>query len=120
MRHATAVFVIALLGTVAGCGRPPKLVSGPIDLTRLPTTVRFDRPGDSNHAATIHATLLFSSGGRAALRTPTLDRRGESTVCRIGELASAQPDAAGASYESVELDSEVPLRLRGIRGGPRS
>lgn len=134
MRTTAAVFFIAIIGSVAGCGRPPNLADGPIDLTERPTTVRFiqpvpsygqtwelcfefDLPGDSHHAATIHATLVSSSGSRVAISAQTLDRRGESTVCQIGQLAKAQPEATVTAYESVELYSDVPLRLRGIRGG---
>ena len=134
MRKTGSIVFIALIGSVAGCGRPPNLANGPVALTERPTTVRFiqpvsssgqtwelcfqfDLPGDSHHAATIHATLLSSSGTRAVISTPTLDRRGESTVCQIGQLARAEPEATVITYESVELSSEVPVRLRGIRGG---
>ena len=137
MRKAATVLVIAFIGSSASCGRLPNLVDGPIDLSERPLAVRFvqpvpshgqtwelcfefDRPGGSHHAETIQATLVSSSGSRATMRTPTLDRRGESTVCQIGQLAGAQPEATGAAYESVELRSAVPLRLRGIRGGSRS
>ena len=137
MRKAATVILVVFIGSVAGCGRPPNLADGPIDLTERPTTVRFiqpapasgqtwelcfefDLPGDSHHAASIHATLLSSSGSRAAIATPTLDRRGESTVCQLGQLAGAQPDATVTAYDALELTSDVPLRLRGIRGGTRS
>ncbi len=137
MRKAATVFVIAIIGSLAGCDRPPVLVDGPIDLTERPSTVyfvqpvpsygqtwelcfEFDLPGDSHHAATIHATLVSVSGSRATISTPTLDRRGETTACQIGQLAEAQPEATGIAYEAVELYSAVPLRLRGIRGGSRS
>ena len=133
MRKAAVIF-IALLGSVAGCGRPTDLAHGPIDLTERPATVRFvqpvsssgeswelcfefDLPGRSHDAATIQATLVSSSGSRAPMSAPTLDRRGESTVCQLGKLASAQPEAAPMTFEAVELSSKVPLRLRGIRGG---
>jgi hypothetical protein len=134
MRKIAAAVFIVLLGCVAGCGRPPDLAHGPIDLTDRPTTVRFvhpvswsgeswelcfefDLPGDSHHAATIHATLVSSSGSRAEMSTPRLDRRGESTVCQFGQLAGAKPEATAVAYDAVELSSKVPLRLRGIRGG---
>jgi hypothetical protein len=41
MRKAATVFSTALIGSLAGCGRPPILVNGPIDLTERPSTVRF-------------------------------------------------------------------------------
>ena len=128
---------MALIGSVAGCGRPPKLADGPIELSERPTTVRFvqpvpsdgqtwelcfefDLPGASHQAATIQATLVSPSGSRAPIHRQTLDRRGESTVCHIGSVATPQPETAGAVFESVELTSGVRLRLRGIRGGSRS
>ena len=134
MPKTAAVVFIALLGSVAGCDRPPNLAHGPIDLTERPTTVRFvqpvsssgqswelcfefDLPGGSHHAATIQATLVSSSGSRAAMTTPTLDRRGESTVCQMGKVATAQPETTPVVYDAVEVSSKVPLRLRGIRGG---
>jgi hypothetical protein len=132
---ANGFAILVLMGTAAGCSRLPRLAEGPIDLSQRPTVVRFvqpvtssgqtwelcfefDRPGDSHRAATIHATLMTSSGDRAPLRAPTLDRKGESTVCQIGPVGPTTSDARTV-YESVELDSEAPLRLRGIRGGRR-
>ena len=137
IRRAARVFLVALLGSVAACGRPPILADGPIEVSERPTTVRFVQPvpssgptwelcfefappGGSHHAATIHATLVSASGSRAPIRAQALDRRGESTVCQIGQAATPQPEAAGIVYESVELSSDVPLRIRGIRGGSRS
>jgi len=137
MLRAATVFLTALIGSVTGCGRAPILASGPIDLSERPTTVRFvqpmlsygptwefcfefDLPGGSHQAATIHATLVTPSGSRAQIHTQALDRRGESTVCQIGQTATVQPEAAGVVYESLELYSDVALRLRGIRGGSRS
>ena len=127
-------FLMALIGGVAACGRPPHLAAGPIDLSERPTLVRFDqpvpsyghtwelcfefeRPGDSHRAATIHATLVSRSGSREPIRDPTLDRRGESTVCQIGHVTPSREGSEQATYESVELSSDVPLRLRSLRGG---
>jgi hypothetical protein len=127
------VFVLAMIGTVTACGRSPLLAGGPIDLSEHPTTLRFiqpvplqgevwelcfefDQPGESHRASTIHATLVSSTGGRAAIRAPTLDRRGESTVCQIGHV-TAEPGTESTVYEAVELYSDVPLRLLAIRGG---
>ena len=128
------VAVVVMIGTVTGCGRPPLLAVGPIDLSERPATVRFiqpvplhgrswelcfefDRPRDSHRAAAIHATLVSSSERRSEIRTPTLDRRGESTVCQIGQVGPPGPGTEETVYDSVELYSDVPLRLRGIRGG---
>ena len=135
MRAPASVVVMSLIGLVAACGRPPLLTGGPIDLSERPATVRFirpvsspgqtwelcfefDLPRESHRAGAIHATLVSSSGGRAAIRTPTLDRRGESMVCQIGPVWPSGTERT--NYESVELYSDVPLRLRGIRGGSRS
>lgn len=137
MRRSTPVFFFALIGSAAGCGRPPHLVDGPIDVTQSPTIVRFvqpapshgeywelcfefERPGGSHSAAAIHATLLSSSGSRAVISPLTLDRRGESTVCQFGPVARAQPESRATAYEALEIYSDVPLRLRGIRGRSRS
>ena len=130
------VFLTALIGGVAACGRPPHLSGGPIDLSERPTIVRFDqpvpsyghtwelcfefeRPRDSHRAATIHAILVSRSGSREPIHNPTLDRRGESTVCQIGQVTPSRTGSEEATYESVELYSDVPLRLRGLRGGRR-
>lgn len=136
MGTQTKVLVIAMVGTLAACGRTPHLAGGPIDLSERPTRVRFlqplpsqgqtwelcfefDRPRHSHRAGAIHATLVSSSGGRAAILTTELDRRGESVVCQIGRVAPPEPNAERTVYESVELYSDVPLRLRGLRGGSR-
>ena len=70
-----------------------------------------------HRAATVHAILVSRSGSREPIRDPTLDRRGESTVCQIGHVTPSRTDSEKATYESVELSSDVPLRLRGLRGG---
>jgi hypothetical protein len=41
-------------------------------------------------------------------------------VCQIGQATPSQTVSEGTVYESVELYSDVPLILRGIRGGARS
>lgn len=136
MRRAAGIILMVLIGSAAGCGRSPMLADGPIELSERPTTVRFvhpvtshsptwelcfefQPPGASRQAAAIHAVLVSASGGRAPIRTETLDRRGEATVCHIGSIVTPQPATAGALYESVELSSDVRLHLRGIRGGSR-
>jgi hypothetical protein len=135
LRTAAGVVLTALIGSAEGCGRPPKLADGPIELSEGPTTVRFVQPvaahgqsweicfefqlpGASHHAASIRSVLVSASGDRAPIRTETLDRRGESTVCQIGSTDRQQSEA-GAVYEFVELSSDVRLRLRGIRRGSR-
>jgi hypothetical protein len=131
------VLLTMLLGSLTACSRPPLLAGGPIALSERPTTVHFmqpvlsnghtwelcfefELPGDSHRAATIHATLVSSSGSRATIRTPTLDRRGESTVCQFGQVTPAESGTEGSIYKSVELYADGPLNLRGIRGGSRS
>ena len=121
---------------LAACGRPPHLVDGPIEITDQPITIRFDRlaasagpiwelcfefdpPGDSRRAADIQATLLAAGGARAMLRNPSLDRQGESVVCQVGPLDVSPPGPPPGAFQGVELRSEAPLRLRGIRGGRR-
>lgn len=133
-RATMSLLLLTLLGGVSGCGRSPTLAKGPIDVSGHPTIVRFvqpvesqapawelcfefDLPRDSHHAGSIRATLVSPSGARAPIRSPSLDRRGESTVCQIGEVATSAEATANAVFDSVELQSEIPLRLRGIRGG---
>ena len=48
MRKTGSIVFIALIGSAAGCGRPPNLANGPIDLTERPTTVRFIQPVSSS------------------------------------------------------------------------
>jgi hypothetical protein len=136
MSARARILLVAVIGTVPACGRPPLLAAGPIDLSERPVTVRFlepvssdgrswelcfefDPPGDSHRAAQIHTTLVSSSGHRAAVSTPTLDRRGESIVCQLGHRVPPEPGAEGVRYESAELRSDVALRVRAIRGGSR-
>ena len=121
---------LVLILAASGCGRSPRLASGPIDLTPSPTLVRFtqpvtsqgptwelcfefDVPGDSHGAGGIHATLLDGAGGRAELTGVTLDRRGESRVCQVGHVPQA-------TYEAVELSADRPLTVHGLRGGSHS
>jgi hypothetical protein len=121
---------------LSACGRAPHLAGGSIDLTGQPTTVRFhepvvasgstwelcfefDLPRDSHRAAAIDAVLLSPSGARVALRQPALDRRGEATVCQIAPLPPPSSGSQPPVYEAVELRSDSPVRVRGIRGGSR-
>ena len=85
----------------------------------------FDVPGDRHEAGRIHAVLLSTSGQRYPLVEIKLDRRGERVVCQIGRVAAIEPGQGAASQEqlvthqAVELSTDVPLRLRGLRGGSR-
>ena len=138
---ASVALAVAFVVTASGCSRSPLLASGPIDVKASPTLVRFehpvtssgpmwetcfefDLPGDSHEADRIHAVLLTTSGQRRALVDARLDRRGESHVCQLGRLAAIPPNGSlepqqSVAYEAIELSADVPLRLRGIRGGSR-
>lgn len=126
----------------SACSRPPELARGRFELSAEPTVVRFeapvlatgtgwelcfefDLPGDSHSAEHLAVVLLTAQGERHALSEVSLDRRGESVVCLEGRVGSAS-SVAGATtpqepvrYESVELTTSVPLRVRELRGGPR-
>ena len=141
-RIRTRVLGLAFLLTVSGCSRSPHLAGGPIELKEEPTVVRFERPvrssgflwemcfefdlpRDSHEAGRIHPVLLSTSGQRYPLVESKLDRRGERVVCQIGRVAAIVPGEGAASqeqlitYEAAELSADVPLRLRGLRGGSR-
>ena len=132
---------LAIPVMVTGCSQSPELARGPIQLNESPTVVRFahpvpsvgalweicfefELPGDSHHAGSIHAVLVSTSGHRYELSEPELDRRGEHRVCQIGRVAPID-SSAGVSqdepvtFESIELSTAVPVRLRGLRGGSR-
>lgn len=124
----------AALLSVSGCSRSPLQAQGPIDVAGTPVVVQFDRPfastggdcdlrlefdrpGDSRHARSIHAVLVTSEGRRDTLTGVRLDRRGENVVSLIGRPGpAAAGDQEQRSYRALELRSEVPLRLSGIRG----
>ncbi len=131
-----AVAVLAL----SGCSWSPSLVDTPFVIKETPAIVRFDQPvassgpawelcyefrfsGDSHQAGRIQAALVATSGRRYRFVESELDRRGEAIVCRVGRLAPA--DANGPSptvsgpieYEGVEVSCEIPLSVRGLRGG---
>lgn len=129
---------IALVFLACACSRSPRLAGGPIELTQVPTVVRFEEPVPAAHpswelcfefdlpahslsAERIEAVLLTEGGERHALVETRLDRRGERDVCLLGRVAAdtgAEPsEAEPVTYEAVELRAEVPLRLRTIRGG---
>ncbi len=59
--------------------------------------------------------LVTTDGRRDTLTEVRLDRRGESVVSLIGR-AGPGTTAEPRSYRVLELWSEVPLRLDGIRG----
>ncbi|MBK9471308.1 MAG: hypothetical protein IPO18_03340 [bacterium] len=119
---------------LAGCTRLPELARGPIDISesalslpldppvnsagsKFDVLFEFDQPGDSHQAGMIHVALVTSDGARDTLTGVQLDRRGEGLVSQLGH-----PGAAGAGdgrprvYSAIEVWSEIPLRLRGIRG----
>jgi hypothetical protein len=139
MSSRTAVL---LLLTMIGCSRSPHLAGGPIEIKQAPVVVRFehpvrspgplwelcfefDLPGDSHDAGGINAVLLTSSAQRYPFITSRLDRRGEAVVCQIGQVVALDsPDVDSSqwqsvTYDAVELSANVPLRLRGLRGGCR-
>jgi hypothetical protein len=126
--------VVTACLVVAGCTRLPELVRGPLDISatalslpldppvasagsKFDVLFEFDQPGDSHQAGKIHVALVTSDGARDTLKGVQLDRRGEGLVSQLGH-----PGAAGAGdgrprvYSAIEVWSEIPLRLRGIRG----
>jgi hypothetical protein len=137
-----AMALVALM-VAEGCGRPPLLVEGPMDLgtsaavERFEKAVRidfgerweicfeFDHSGDSHAAGGIQAVLLAASGQRYPMTHPELDRRGEAIVCHIARLDAMEaggrlPTSGEVWLEAVELSSAKSLRLRRIRGGSGS
>ncbi len=67
-------------------------------------------------ATSMEVAFIAAGGIRERLRDAYVDRTGESTVCKVGRLT---PAPAGATYDSVELRTEVPVVVREIRGGSR-
>jgi hypothetical protein len=135
------ILAAAITLVVVGCSPLPRLARGPIDLGSAPTVVRFaqpvhtqgpgwefrfefDRPGDSDHAGEIHATLVTSEGYRYALTEVRLDRQGERLVSQSGRLESddatraPSPPGHAPTFVAVELRTDVPVRLRALRGAP--
>ena len=126
--------VVLASAVIGACARSPRLAGGPIEVGATPVLVRFDQPvtskgpvrelclefdlpGDSHRAAAIEAALISAAGERVTFRGTELDRRGESMVCQIVEPEAGVVDAEPTSYVGVELRSDSPVRLRGIRGG---
>jgi len=137
MTTAWGRIACAAVVAMMACDSGPRLADGPIDITEGPKMVRFHRPveasglswelcfefdlpGDSHSASAIEVALVSSSGGRFPLIDPTLDRRGESIVCQITGLPATVPGEAPEVYDGVVLSSSVPIRLRGLSGGPSS
>ena len=132
-------FRVLLIGgalSLAGCSRPALLVSQSIEVTASARTVHFARavpasgptwelcfefhpPGDSLKAKSIEAVLLAASGQRRPLVDVAMDRRGESVVCQIGRVDASDPDEA-LVFEAMELTASERVRVRQVRGGPRS
>jgi hypothetical protein len=124
---------------MTACGRTQLAATGPIRLDRAPQEVvfvepvrasgarpvlclEFHPPGDSREAARIHVALLTTTGSREPWLNPSVDRRGESTVCLAAgtDENPPRPDAGAPgrpAYRAVELSSEVPLSVRQIRWG---
>src|SRR5215470_10912339 len=90
--------VLATVLTVVGCSRSALLTRNRVEVTKVPTVVKFerpipgagalwemcfefDRPGDSDEAGGIYAVLITTSGERRPLVDFKLDRRRERQVC---------------------------------------
>ncbi len=91
----------------------PVPVSGP----RRELCFDFDPPGESRNADQIHAVLVAMGGRRDTLTDPIVDRRGETRVCLVAREPSTTELAQlpGTRYRSVELWSNVPVRIRTVR-----
>jgi len=136
--------ILRLVATVAAlllcaCSPSPRLADRPIDLSAQATLVRFQQPvpasdpswevcfefgvpGDSHRAGRIGVVLLSTTGTRYTLDGAELDRRGEAVVCQIGRLTAADPSLPAPEplvFDAAELTSEVPMRIKGLRGGGR-
>ena len=129
--------VVAITATMTACGRGQLVATGPIHLDRTPQEVvfvepvratggrpalclEFHPPGHSREAARIHVALLTTTGSREPWLNPSVDRRGEGTVCLAAGTSEdpPRPDAGTSerpAYRAVELSSEVPLSVRQIR-----
>lgn len=125
---------VMLCAQLPGCGNPPRLANGPIVLEQSKTIqfiepvtegaggwelcFEFETPGDSQNAHNIEAMLRSDAGKVYPLGSPRYDRRGESVVCHIyGEPLRIQR-AAPRIFDAVVLRSSMPIRLRGLKGGP--
>lgn len=130
LRLATIVGAGLLAGFIVGCGRPPRLQEGPIELGPEPIQIQFSdslrsssdlwevwmefrRSRDSHHAARVQAVLISPDGIRDSLRVTDIDRRGEAIICLTGELR----DRKATHYRGMELRADRPMRLRQLRGG---
>jgi hypothetical protein len=129
----------ALVAAMAACEQSRVVAPGPIRLDATPREIvfvepvhaagatgelclEFDPPGGSHQAGKIHVVLLTTKGARTTWQKPSLDRRGEATVCLVDEspvsaTLSESGEAAGVDYRGVELSSDVPVALRQIRWG---
>jgi hypothetical protein len=129
----TKLTLAVLVAAVAGCGRSKLVAPGPIHLDTTPREIvfvepvrggdqrrelclEFDPPGGSLQASRVHVVLLSTTGAREIWHKPSVDRRGEATVCLVEGTSAPRPDSGAAlDYRGVELSSDVPLSVRQIR-----
>jgi hypothetical protein len=127
-----ALPAVALL--LLGCSRMQTVARSPIDIGPAPAEVLFGEPvsargphrdlcfefehaGDSDLASTIRVTLVTTDGRKEPL-TGELDRRGEALVALVGDVVAPsgeRQEVTATEYRGVELSSERPMRLRGLR-----
>ena len=135
MPEFTKLTLAVTMAAIAGCGRGKLVAPGPIHLDTTPRQIvfvepvhagdqrrelclEFDPPGGSLQASRIHVVLLSTTGTRETWHKPSVDRRGEATVCLVEGTSAPRPDSGAAEaqdYRGVELSSDVPLSLRQIR-----
>lgn len=135
MPEFTKLTLAVLVAAIAGCGRSKLVAPGPIHLDTMPREIvfvepvragdqrrelclEFDPPGGSLQASRVHVVLLSTTGARETWHKPSVDRRGEATVCLVEGTSAPRPDSGAAEalhYRGVELSSDVPLSLRQIR-----
>jgi len=128
------MLAVMLCAALPGCGNPPRLANGPIVVEQSQTIpfiepvtadaggwelcFEFETPGDSQNAHNIEAMLRSDAGRVYPLGSPRYDRRAESVVCHIYKEPLRVPGAAPIVFDAVILRSSMPVRLRGLSGGP--
>ena len=135
MPEFTKLTLAVTMAAIAGCGRGKLVAPGPIHLDTTPRQIvfvepvhagdqrrelclEFDPPGGSLQASSVRVVLLSTTGARETWHKPSVDRRGEATVCLIEGTSAPRADSGAAEtldYRGVELSSDVPLSLRQIR-----
>jgi len=65
-----------------------------------------------SRASRIHVVLLSTTGTRETWHKPSVDRRGEATVCLVEGTSAPRPDSGAAEAQDYGV---VPLSLRQIR-----